>query len=105
MFFLFLSPEHHNLLYLGKLLPIRRVFTEVVHEDDLPDEVLGTPHEDAHDSPQEGGARLVVEGDDDGGGGEAGALAPVLGPAGAAPGVRHITVTGDLVTRLLKYRQ
>ena len=63
------------------------------------------PVEDTDYGSEQGGASLVVEGDDDGGGGEAGALAPVLGPAGAAPGVRHITVTGDLVTRLLKYRQ
>ena len=64
-----LSPEHHHLLYVRHLLTVPGVVAEVVHEDDLPDEVLGAPVEHTHDGPQQGGARLIVKGDDDGGGG------------------------------------
>ena len=84
------------------LLTIPGVVAEVVHKDDLPDEVLRAPVEHTHDGPQQGGARLIMEGDDDRGGGQrVASLTPVLGPARLAPGVGNITITGDLVTGLL----
>ena len=99
-------PEKYDLLYLRDLLTIPGVVTIVVHKDDLPDEVLGAPVEHTHDRPQQGGAGLVVEGDDDGGSGEgAGHLTPVLGPTRLAPSVGHIAVTGYLVTGLLKQQR
>ena len=82
------------------------VVTEVVHKDNLLDEVFWTPVKDADDGTKEGGASLVVEGDDDGGSGEgAGHLTPVLGPTRLASGVGHIAVTGYLVTGLLKQQR
>ena len=103
--FILSSPEHHHLLYLRHLFTVPGVVAEVVHEDDLPDEVLGAPVEHTHDGPQQGGARLVVESDDDRGWGERVSLAPGLGPASLAPGVGNIAVTGDLVTSLLSWQR
>ena len=104
--FSLISPEHHHLLYVRHLLTVPGVVAEVVHEDDLPDEVLGAPVEHTHDGPQQGGARLIVKGDDDGGGGQrVDSLAPVLGPASLAPGVGNIPVTGYLVTGLLSWQR
>ena len=40
------------------------VVTEVVHQDDLPDEMLRAPVEDADDGPEQGRPGLVVECDD-----------------------------------------
>ena len=96
------SPEQHDLLYLRDLFTVPGVVAEVVHEDDLPDEVLGAPVEHTHDGPQQGGARLIMEGNDHRGGGQrVASLAPVLSPARLTPCVRNIAVTGDLVTGLL----
>ena len=71
------------------------VVTEVVHKDNLLDEVFRTPVKDADDGTKEGGASLVVEGDDDGGGGEL-LLLPVACLAGSASGVRHLPVARHL---------
>ena len=71
------------------------VVTEVVHKDNLLDEVFRTPVKDADDGTKEGGASLVVEGDDDGGGGEL-LLLPVACLAGSASGVRHLPVARNL---------
>merc|ERR550532_334677 len=58
--------QNSNLLDCSKLLTVGRVVTEVVHKDNLLDEVFWTPVKDADDGTKEGGASLVVEGDDDG---------------------------------------
>ena len=71
------------------------VVTEVVHKDDLLDEVFRTPVEDADDGPEESGSRLVVEGDDDGGGREL-LLLPVVCLASSASSVRHLPVARHL---------
>ena len=71
------------------------VVTEVVHKDNLLDEVFRTPVEDADDGPEERRSGLVVEGDDDRGGGEL-LLLPVVCLAGSASCVRHLPVARHL---------
>ena len=80
------------------MLPLT-IVTEVVHQDDLPDEVLRAPVEDTHDGSQEGGPGLVVKCDDHGGGFQF--SLPVQSLAGGAPCVGDLPVAGDLVTDLL----
>ena len=80
------------------MLPLT-IVTEVVHQDDLPDEVLRAPVEDTHDGPQEGGPGLVVKCDDHGGGLQF--SLPVQSLAGGAPCVGDLPVAGDLVAGLL----
>ena len=84
---------------MSQLLPVTRIVTEVVHQDDLPDEVLRAPVEDTHDGPQEGGPGLVVKCDDHGGGLQF--SLPVQSLAGGAPCVGDLPVAGDLVAGLL----
>ena len=71
------------------------VVTEVVHKDNLLDEVFRTPVKDADDGTGERRASLVVEGDDDRGGGEL-LLLPVVCLAGSASRVRHLPVARHL---------
>ena len=80
------------------MLPLT-IVTEVVHQDDLPDEVLRAPVEDTHDGSQEGGPGLVVKCDDHGCGFQF--SLPVQSLAGGAPCVGDLPVAGDLVTDLL----
>lgn len=63
-----LVPDDPDLLDLGQLLAVGGVVAEVVHQNDLLDEVLRAAVQHTDDGPEQGGARLVVEGDDDGGG-------------------------------------
>lgn len=60
-----LVPDDPDLLDLGQLLAVGRVVAEVVHQDDLLDEVLGAAVQDADNCSEQCGASLVVERNDD----------------------------------------
>ena len=81
-------------MYISIVLTLT-VVTEVVHKDNLLDEVFWTPVKDADDGTEEGGAGFVVEGDDDRGGGEL-LLVPVVCFASSASGVRNFPVACHL---------
>ena len=46
-------------------MSIDTIGTGVVHEDELPEQVLGCCVQHAVHGPQQGGPRLIVEADDD----------------------------------------